>query len=236
MRIILALFAIPLVLIASLGLVGCEMAPSALEEADALMEQGDYRKAKEKYLELEPSEEINEKISECRFWQFANYVRDCGGLDKVDTTPDGDIIRKTYSLDVDNTGLVLVMYREESLTARDSLTGTTFEINLSIPHDSNEVKASASYDMTMMSVGRVKQTASGTFNKDTYKKGDSINWEDTTDTARTYSSYATTSLGLDVLKYNSSLVDGALSYLAYGVRTGTGGDGSLADIGFNSYK
>ena len=83
---------------------------------------------------------------------------------------------------------------------------------------------------------RLRQTASGTFNKDTYKKGDSINWEDTTDTARTYSSYATTSLGLDVLKYNSSLVDGALSYLAYGVRTGTGGDGSLADIGFNSYK
>ncbi len=251
-----ALLAVLLTLSASLGLPACsgtnepsapeasetedqgeEEPPASEELADSLFEEGEYKKALNAYKELEPSEEIEAKISECNFWLFADYVRDMGGMEKVDNTLEGNIYRRTYSVRVDDAGEIEASYVEETLGGDESgQSAATSEMHLTIPHDSNEAKVSASYEMTLVSAGHVEQTATGTMNVDTYKKGDSVRWDDTTDEARTYSSFNTYSLGINVLENNSGLVDGVLSYLSYCIRTGTGGSGTLADIGFSSYK
>lgn len=216
MRRIQALLSIPLAIAVALGVSAC----SGEQKADELFENGDYQEALEAYEGLEATEDIQEKMNECRVYLAAEYIRSQGEI--VVNLPMTELSADRNKVIVEGTkdGGFILTYHYEDFNF-DSQVATEVDYKMEIPH--NEPMANLSGEITYTTIrAKATQTGTGTFDIGTYDYGDTIEWDETTDTAQT-SLGINTYLGVGVIDYNASTVEEIVKALRTAlIQTSTG--------------
>lgn len=198
-------------------------------EADELMEQKEYQAALEIYEELDYSDETEQKMSECRFWLFVEYIRAQGGLTVQIESNNPDSLRCYTNIAAHTNGTVDVKYHEETFS-EESQIASTVEMSFSVPYPSPDAEANGNYSIISWQA-KGEQTYKGAFDIGMYKEGDSIEWDEVTDEAR--SGLLSSSLGIEVLKFNSAYLAEMISALKKTMQqSGTGC--TLQDLGFGA--
>lgn len=207
-------------------LFGCS--DSKLEQADELYEQGSYSEALEIYESLgsQVDEETQEKIKDCNFWLFIDYVRSHGKI-KTSHTVDGSSTMTDTVIEARESGEIIVSYEQWDTP---SGTWTNTQYTFSIPYKASEAEVTG-YCKISNSGAIAEQKASGVLDLGTYKQGDNVKLEITSDDARSRSGLINTSLGLDMFAYNSSIFEIMITDLQTAI-SDSGVDLTIEALGF----
>ncbi|MEG0580019.1 MAG: hypothetical protein RR490_08895 [Niameybacter sp.] len=215
------------VTIFALCLAGC--GESEEQKANKLYEAKSYQEALEIYntLENKDDEEVASRVIDCQFWLFIDYVRNNGSI-TIERSDHSTALPMTTKVEARESGEIKLTYIDSAFSSNVSSVTT---LTLAIPHDKKEAAISGLYTMKTFGADAT-QTAKGVLDIGTYKMGDTIIWDDYTDTAKTANGFGGTSLGIKMLDGNKESIQKMINDLSNCMtRSGTGC--KLKTIGFD---
>jgi hypothetical protein len=209
---------------------GCS---NKMAEADELYDQKDYAGALALYQELDESqqEEVADKMSECRFWMYIDWLVGQGSEGYKYMSDSSTYLTEMTMVKGSSDGSITLDYSNSTVSDGDS---SMYTFTVDIKHGETTATIAGTYQAltTAGSGGTATEEANGTFDISTLKSGDKVSTTLTKDVMR--AGILTSSLGVNMLDYNSKfltfMMDGLQETLE---QSGTGC--TLADIGFTSY-
>ena len=163
-----------------LGIPGCgvDKQKELEDEADKLYKKKRFDEALELYEELDSTEEVEEKKSDCRFHLFIDYVAAKGGIEFADTGESGETI--TYSIKAFRNGRIVLVYRKQSHDEKVQ-PQTTYDFTIDIDRDEGTAELEGSYTDVDTSSGIVTQAGVASLDLEDYSYDKSVVWEITSD-------------------------------------------------------
>lgn len=200
-------------------LLGCTDKKS---EAADLMAEGSYREALEIYSDLEQDEEVENAMSECRYFLFLDYLKQEGGA--TYTAPD-----KSYTVSVGKSG-ENGLQCTYSLKTEDSIYASMGQtLVMAITHGGGDATLNASAEMNILN-GKTKEKATGKLNLLDYTEGKQVEWDSiSSETIDIHGNPSTVEPSL--LANNAEMIKRAVNGLE-SIAKKSGTEVTMADFGF----